>query len=340
MPILRQKLLTDFYFSPEKLCESNAAVQPNTSCKTNYVVDPNCENDEFSEPLSPAENYPLSVSPTTASPSKVIRTVILPKKGCKKRRNMSMDDSKQMILDAGQKQFGHQQCRQCDMVYDCDSLFDQKQHQEFHNRFLSTKWFRVQSSQLNINQSYTVLRTTFCIVEQFEGNYSHIFCITQTSKCTLKTRVDKIILECINKELGYTPDLAQVWTSDGRRQAWVYVTASDKYYFIGAVALVEKISRKQLQYAEENCTANNDIIPASNNVYMGVNRIWVHQTLRRRGIAALLLDHARSYFVSSDSVPREMIAFSSLTDSGLAFARNYISGGKVLLYNLNPETCH
>ncbi|VDO42387.1 unnamed protein product [Brugia timori] len=73
---------------------------------------------------------------------------------------------------------------------------------------------------------------------------------------------------------------------------------------------------------------------------MGVNRIWVHQTLRRRGIAALLLDHARSYFVSSDSVPREMLAFSSLTDSGLAFARNYISGGKVLLYNLNPETCH
>ncbi|KAK6109296.1 ESCO1/2 acetyl-transferase family protein [Brugia pahangi] len=201
---------------------------------------------------------------------------------------------------------------------------------------ISPKWFRVQSSQLNVWK-----RTTFCIVEQFEGNYSHIFCITQTSKCTLKTRVDKIILECINKELGYTPDLAQVWTSDGRRQAWVYVTASDKYYFIGAVALVEKISRKQLQYAEENCTAaNNDIIPTSNNVYMGVNRIWVHQTLRRRGIAALLLDHARSYFVSSDSVPREMIAFSSLTDSGLAFARNYISGGKVLLYNLNPETCH
>lgn len=73
---------------------------------------------------------------------------------------------------------------------------------------------------------------------------------------------------------------------------------------------------------------------------MGVNRIWVHQTLRRRGIAGLLLDRARSHFVSSDSVPREMIAFGSLTDSGLAFAKNYIPGGKVLLYSLNPKICH
>ncbi|VDN00205.1 unnamed protein product [Onchocerca ochengi] len=62
---------------------------------------------------------------------------------------------------------------------------------------------------------------------------------------------------------------------------------------------------------------------------MGVNRIWVHQTLRRKGIAALLLDHARSHFISSNFVQREMIAFSSLTDSGLAFAKNYIPGGKI-----------
>lgn len=62
--------------------------------------------------------------------------------------------------------------------------------------------------------------------------------------------VFQVILECINKELGYTPDLAQVWTSDGRRQAWVYIAPSDTYYFIGAVILVEKISKEQLQYSE------------------------------------------------------------------------------------------
>lgn len=60
----------------------------------------------------------------------------------------------------------------------------------------------------------------------------------------------QVILECVNRELGYTPDLAQVWTSDGRRQAWVYITASDTYYFIGAVVLVEKISKELVHYAE------------------------------------------------------------------------------------------
>lgn len=73
---------------------------------------------------------------------------------------------------------------------------------------------------------------------------------------------------------------------------------------------------------------------------MGVNRIWVHHTLRRKGIATFLLDHARLHFVSSDPVPRKMIAFSSLTDSGFAFAKNYIPEGKVLLYSFNSETCH
>ncbi|EFO27554.1 hypothetical protein LOAG_00934 [Loa loa] len=333
MPVLRQKLLTDFYHSPKKCYESDATPLPNINCELNYIAGSNGEDEEFSELLSPAENCPLSVLPTTASPSKVIRTVIFSGKE-NKRRRLVTDDSKQMILDAGQKQFGHQQCKQCGMVYDCDSLLDRKQHQEFHGRFLSTKWFRVQTTQLDIWK-----RAIFCIVEQFEGNYSHIFCITQTSKCTLKKRVDKVILECINRELGYTPDLAQVWTSDGRRQAWVYVTASDTYYFIGAIALVEKVSKEQLYYVEEN-SENNDVISTSGNVCMGVNRIWVHQTLRHRGIAARLLDHARSHFVSSSSIPREMIAFSSLTDSGLAFAKNYIPGGKILLYSLNPEICY
>lgn len=73
---------------------------------------------------------------------------------------------------------------------------------------------------------------------------------------------------------------------------------------------------------------------------MGVNRIWVHQTLRRKGVAAILLDHARLHFVSSHCVPREMVAFSSLTDDGLAFAKNYIPEGKVLFYSFDSKICH
>uniref|UniRef100_A0A915PVR8 N-acetyltransferase ESCO acetyl-transferase domain-containing protein n=1 Tax=Setaria digitata TaxID=48799 RepID=A0A915PVR8_9BILA len=328
MSNLRQKLLTDFYRLPERNTISVI------NCKSIPVIDLNCENENFHDSLQSAENHSLSQSSGTASTSKIIRTIIESDKVTKKKRRMLLDDPKQMILDAGQKQFGHQHCDKCGMVYDSDSLIDRKQHQKYHSRFVSTEWFRVQTAQLNIWK-----RSAFCIVEQFQGTYSYIFCITQISKCTLKARVDKVILECVNKELGYTPDLGQVWTSDGRRQAWVFITASDTYYFIGAIALVEKVSKKQLYYAEEN-SKNTDVLSRTNNIYMGVNRIWVHQCLRRKGIAVLLLDHVRSHFISSDLITRDRIAFSSLTDSGLAFAKNYACGGKVLLYSLNSDFCH
>lgn len=111
MSVLRQKLLTDFFRSPEKCYETGAATPLlNINCESHYVVDPCCEN-ELRKPLSPAENYPSSVSSTTVNSSKVIRTIIISGKEKRKRR-LLMDDPKQMVLDAGQKQFGHWQCKQ------------------------------------------------------------------------------------------------------------------------------------------------------------------------------------------------------------------------------------
>lgn len=65
---------------------------------------------------------------------------------------------------------------------------------------------------------------------------------------------------------------------------------------------------------------------------MGINRIWVHPSLRRRGLAGRLLDKARNHFLLSEVVPRENIAFSDPTEIGLAFARAYLPGGKVQTY--------
>lgn len=118
MSTLRQKLLTDFYQSPEKFSESaDTSPLPNINCKPQCVACPNSENEGFFGPLSSAKNYPLSVSSTTATTSKVIRTVIVSEKENKRRRRMLADDPKQMILDAGQKQFGHQQCKQVSLLF-------------------------------------------------------------------------------------------------------------------------------------------------------------------------------------------------------------------------------
>lgn len=109
MPLLRQKLLTDFYRPPGKCHESGTVPISNIICEPDYDADINCEGEGFSKPSS---NCQLSITPAAIASSKIIRTIIVSGKENKKRRKMLVDDPKQMILDAGQKQFGHQQCKQ------------------------------------------------------------------------------------------------------------------------------------------------------------------------------------------------------------------------------------
>lgn len=113
MQHLRQKLLTDFYCSPEKCSKASDNIPlPSISNERNDFNDRNRQNDGLSELLLSDGNNSLPITANNAIPSKVIRTVVFAGKENRKRRSLLANDSKQMILDAGQKQFGHQQCKQ------------------------------------------------------------------------------------------------------------------------------------------------------------------------------------------------------------------------------------
>ena len=57
---------------------------------------------------------------------------------------------------------------------------------------------------------------------------------------------------------------------------------------------------------------------------LGIYQVWVHHKYRRRGIASTLLDVARKHmYFGYSAVPMDQIAFSSPTESGLAFAMLY-----------------
>jgi N-acetyltransferase len=57
---------------------------------------------------------------------------------------------------------------------------------------------------------------------------------------------------------------------------------------------------------------------------LGIHQLWVHTQHRQRGIASTLVDMARKHMCFGyTSIPIEQIAFSSPTESGLAFARQY-----------------
>ena len=56
---------------------------------------------------------------------------------------------------------------------------------------------------------------------------------------------------------------------------------------------------------------------------MGIRHLWVHSRARKMGIATRMVDSARCKLVFGLVVPRDEIAFSSPTQSGLLFAQKY-----------------
>jgi ESCO1/2 acetyl-transferase len=59
---------------------------------------------------------------------------------------------------------------------------------------------------------------------------------------------------------------------------------------------------------------------------LGIYQLWVHRHHRHRGIASVIVDVARKQMVfGCTPVPVHQVAFSSPTESGLAFAQYYYS---------------
>lgn len=114
MPVLRQKLLTDFYCSSEKIHEPEPV--PSISGEPELLANvdaPESTNGEVGSPMSAVHEQSSTYS--TGS-SKVVRRTVLLGKGNRKRGRTSLDESKQLILDAGQKIIGHQLCRDVNFI--------------------------------------------------------------------------------------------------------------------------------------------------------------------------------------------------------------------------------
>ncbi|XP_056284662.1 N-acetyltransferase ESCO2 isoform X2 [Pseudoliparis swirei] len=79
---------------------------------------------------------PLSCS-TPSGPTTSLQTVSALKERPVRRKKEKQDDD-QLIIDAGQKQFGATTCSSCGMVYSADNPEDHFQHTQFHQRFLDS----------------------------------------------------------------------------------------------------------------------------------------------------------------------------------------------------------
>jgi len=59
-----------------------------------------------------------------------------------------------MIIDAGQKEYGAQQCLECGLLYDKTDPEDHVLHQEHHNRVIKALTYKVRYSSMNLCYFY------------------------------------------------------------------------------------------------------------------------------------------------------------------------------------------
>ncbi len=66
--------------------------------------------------------------------------------------------------------------------------------------------------------------------------------------------------------------------------------------------------------------------------FLGIRLMWVQAQFRRRGIAAKLIDAARSNFLFGITFPLDQVAFSQPTELGFLFAKKYVINDTVWCY--------
>uniref|UniRef100_A0A914LF61 N-acetyltransferase ECO1 n=1 Tax=Meloidogyne incognita TaxID=6306 RepID=A0A914LF61_MELIC len=228
----------------------------------------------------------------------------------------SIENGKQTILDVGQKGIGMEHCVKCGMVYSLETPSDVKQHERFHNRFTETANFRV--SQTQIEQWKSVLQH-----ENVESPLPGIlFGVRSTSTATLKRKLETIITNFVNTEIGYAPDLP-VWDAHGKRKGFVFVSTSKPPY-VGGLLLVDPVTEVILM--PEGKRFKSPKI----GLFLGVDRIWVHSHLRRKGLATWILDAARRLLSPKDGdlLRRSRVAFGDPNELCVKLAINYVEENK------------
>lgn len=106
--------------------------------------------------------------------------------------------------------------------------------------------------------------------------------------------------------------------------------------YVAGLISCESINTAERLISENplSCSTNENI-PAK----IGVSRLWTSSAFRRQHVATQLLDALRRHFMTmtastSQVIPKEHVAFSDPTESGLKFAQKYFNRKDVLVFSL------
>ncbi|XP_067239270.1 N-acetyltransferase ESCO2 isoform X1 [Chanodichthys erythropterus] len=238
------------------------------------------------------------------------------------RREMKKQTDNQLIIDAGQKQFGATTCGSCGMLYSTDSPEDNFQHTQFHQRFLDTIKF-------------VGWKKERVVAEFWDGKI--ILVLPEDPKYATKKAED--VRRIADSELGF-----QQITLSSPSSAKTYLFINSDRMVVGCL-VAENIRQafRVLEQPEKPKDINKEDFMERHRAWCcstvpekaicGVSRIWVFSLMRRKSIATRLLDTVRNTFMYGSHLTKEEIAFSDPTPEGKLFATKYCETPTFLVYN-------
>ncbi|KAJ8270690.1 hypothetical protein GJAV_G00118090 [Gymnothorax javanicus] len=248
------------------------------------------------------------------------RPVSAPRSARRKEQERLAPD--QLIIDAGQKQFGATTCASCGMIYSAESPEDHFQHTQFHQRFMDS-------------MKFVGWKKERVVAEYWDGKI--ILVLPEDPKYALKKAEE--VRKLADNELGFQ----QVSLSCPNKAKTYLFVNSDK--MIVGCLITEHI--RQAFRVLEQPEQTKDMTRADfmdhhrawccstfpETAVCGISRIWVFSLVRRQGIATRLVDTARNTFMYGSHLTKKEIAFSDPTPDGKLFATKYCETPAFLVYN-------
>nr|XP_020495588.1 N-acetyltransferase ESCO2 [Labrus bergylta]XP_029134303.1 N-acetyltransferase ESCO2 [Labrus bergylta] len=263
---------------------------------------------------------PVSCS-TPSGPLMTLQTTPSVKERPVRRRKDKQDDD-QLIIDAGQKQFGATTCSSCGMVYSADNPEDNFQHTQFHQRFLdSIKFVGWKKERV--------------VAEFWDGKI--LLVMPDDPKYAVKKAEE--VRRVADSELGF-----QQMTLSRPTQAKTYLFINTERMVVGClVAEPIRQAYRVLEQPDNHKDMTKDDFMERHRAWCcstvpeqalcGISRIWVFSLARRKAIASRMLDIVRSSFMYGSHLTKEEIAFSDPTPDGKLFATKYCNTPTFLVYN-------
>ncbi|ANB12796.1 Eco1p [Sugiyamaella lignohabitans] len=194
-------------------------------------------------------------------------------------------------------------CPLCGMSYSPVLKEDVKSHDKLHGRYLRGRpWPKSYGKRIPYNHDFITTSHSEYIVK-----------IDASSKPSEKAAVQDI-LDLVNSELNAPPENPYWRTRSEQGAAFVYV--KDKR--ATSLLIVERITQAYVMDA-----ATGQLTDKIQPAIIGVSRIFTVKECRSLNMASKLLDSCLSNFIYALSVPKNRVAWSQPTASGLKLAQRW-----------------